>query len=617
MIYRLILPDWAKKQNSTFKKVLEGSFTEDQIKDYNIQGYNVYYFPNYPAKPVSGYIEGINIDTFECVFVDMDLKDGKYKSKDEFLITIGDFGLMPTKVVDSGNGIHVYWYVSDLDVNSYLRLQRRLCRALNTDEAVSKIAQLMRVPNTVNTKNPDDLKLCTVLFEQDNIYTCEQLDKKLPPITLEDEEFCKEHYNMVYNQNSKDLTIDDELPLKFFQLIKKNSEVKTIWGGGSDDRSRDDFRLAHILWANNFTKEEARSVLVNVPKARSRSAAHRINYAENMIDKIWKFEEKGELSDTDISLSQSIKEVLSKGEGAIKGTRFPCWNYIDATKHGFRLSQVIGLVAGSGVGKTAMALNMFMGFVQNNPDYVHFFIPLEQPANEIADRWRSMCGDNTHLHDKVYVLSNYAEDGSFRHLSFDDIKDHIKKFQKVTGKKVGCIVIDHIGALKKQGKNGENQDLMTICHNMKAFAVETNTLLVMQSQTSREKAGIGDIELDKDAAYGTMYFEAYCDYLITMWQPLKRCYNNPKCPTVTSFKFCKIRHKKVSEDAIKEDTRYNLLFDPKTEHMRELTQDEELSFKFFLREAINLRKKDKRSDIVPYESITWTKGSKNGTTDSN
>jgi hypothetical protein len=276
---------------------------------------------------------------------------------------------------------------------------------------------------------------------------------------------------------------------------------------------------------------------------------------------------------------------------------------------------VIGLIAGSGVGKTAMALNAFEGFVHNNPDYDHFYVPLEQPPNEIADRWKTMCGDRTHLHDKVHVISNYADDGSFRHLSFDEIKDYLLKFQKETGRKVGAVVVDHIGALKKKGSDGENQDLMDICHSMKAFAIQTNTLLLMQSQTSREKAGIGDLELNKDAGYGTMYFEAYCDYVLCIWQPLKRCYEEKACPTVTAFKFAKIRHKKQGTDEIQEDVCYRLFFDPTSERLRPLTQDEEKSFAFFLNKATSKRKKDRNTDLVTYTDLSWLKGegAKSGT----
>jgi hypothetical protein len=106
-----------------------------------------------------------------------------------------------------------------------------------------------------------------------------------------------------------------------------------------------------------------------------------------------------------------------------------------------------------------------------------------------------------------------------------------------------------------------------------------------------------------------MYFEAYCDYLITLWQPLKRCHNEPSCPTVTAFKFCKIRHKKANKDVIQEDVPYYLYFNPDTEQMEDMTQDQQISFKFFLPKAKNKRNSDKLQDLVEYQSVPYVKES--------
>lgn len=604
MLIRAILPAWAVEKFPTRPRVIEGEYNESSIQNLNEKHYNIYYLPNHPAiYDPSHVVDGQDVDTFEWVFVDLDMKHGAYESKDSFIEALSDFPLVPSKIVDSGNGVHVYWKVTDLDAMSFLKLQRRLCRALDTDEAVAKIYQLMRYPGYNNTKE-ETPKPCILWGETEHQYSCEDFDKVLPMLSLEDEQYCKNHFDKTY-KSEEDLTVDTKLPVKFGALLRTHAEVKElwsgIWSGTVDDRSKADYRIAHILFASGFSKDEAMSVLVNTAKSLERSPKHRIGYAANIVDKIWTYEL--EPKDQSLLLSMTVKEILQKSGDVLKGKRFPCYHWLDDTYHGFRLGQVIGLVAGSGVGKTAVALNMFMGFVENNPDYEHFFIPLEQPGTEIADRWKTMCGDKEDLYSKVHIISNYDEDGNFRHLSLDEIKEYLLKFQEITGKKIGCVVIDHIGALKKKGSNGENQDLVDICHSMKAFAVQTNTLLVMQSQTNREKAGIGDLELDKDAAYGTMYFEAYCDYLITMWQPLKRCYKNENCPAVTAFKFCKIRHKKKGKDTIQEDVRYMMLFDPETEKLRELTQDEDTQVNFFNVQATNLRKNDKKTSLVTYTSI--------------
>lgn len=600
VLCRMILPDWVLKKNPSKKKVLEGLFTTDQIKILNNEGYNVYSFPNYPKDYESDRIvDGSCIDTFQYVFVDFDLKVGAYKTKEDFLRKIIDIGIWPSKIVDSGNGIHVYWKVLDLDAKSYLRFQRRLIRLFNTDEAVGKLLQLMRLEGTLNTKNKDNQLLCHVLTKDDTVYTSEELNKLLPSISLEDEEYCNRHYDQTFNLNVTE--VSDVLPDRFGKLLSTNQEVKSLWVDPTDDRSKNDYRLGHIMFANGFSRDEAASVLVNSAKALQRAPIHRQTYANNIIDKIWTYE----LSPVREALSNTIREILEKSGDQVKGTPFRCHPRVDNTAHGFRLGQVIGLVAGSGVGKTAFALNLFRWFAQTNPDYHHVFIPLEQPANEIADRWATMSGTDTSLHDKIHVISNYAASGEFRHLSFQNIREYIETLQKEKDIKVGCIVIDHIGALKKKGKDGENQDLMDICHSMKAFAIQTNTLLVMQSQSSREKAGIGDLELNKDAAYGTVYFESYCDYLITLWQPLKRCHSEIACPTVTAFKFCKIRHKKTRQDVIQEDVPYYMYFDSDTEQLRDMTQDQKTSFKFFLPKSINKRRADRKVDLVSYTSVPY------------
>lgn len=606
MICRLIPPDWLKQQGY---KVLEGEFTYDQLVNHNTQGYNIYYFPNCPSGGYPGVsINSSHIDRFCFVFVDYDLKQEVYKDKEHFIETLLTSGLPePTSIVDSGHGIHAYWQVSDLDASSYLSLQRRLMRLLKTDEAVSKICQLMRLPGTINTKNPDEFILCEELSKNNNVYTSEDLDKVLPVLTEVDRQYVESSLQKLNpNLGNSYTSISDQIPLKFAQLVKNNKEVKEIWSGGVDDRSRADYRLAHIMYSNGFTKDEAITVLANSAKAISRSPVHRLSYATNIVDKITLFENSEESGQQKSQLSMSVTDILQKNKGVESGTRFPCNSIVDGTHSGFRLGQVFGLVGGSGVGKTTFALNLFKWFVENNPEYVHFFVSLEQPIEEISDRWALMCGSNTQLHDKVQVLGNYNENGTYRNLSLSDIKEYILEFELSHKVKVGAVVLDHIGILKKSTANGENQGLTEICQSLKSFAIETKTFFVVQSQTNREKAGIGDLELNKDAAFGTTAFEWYCDFLVTIWAPLKRVYDLAPNMTVTAFKFCKIRKKNINKDRIKEDQRYILMFDTNTEHYRLLTQNEMKSFSFFNSQATELRKKDRKTDILEYKSVDWS-----------
>lgn len=595
---RLIAPAWLMEEFPNTRRVLEGEFNANEISKYNKKGYNIYYLPNHPREyNKNTIVDGSHIDSFNYIFIDCDLKDNHYSSKDEFIEAVGLSGIAPSKIVDSGNGVHVYWKVSDLDPKSYLKLSRRAMRLFNTDEAVGQIFQLMRLPGTINTKHKDLHAECIQLYASDIQYTCEELDKILPPLTQEDEIYCNQHYDKTYNIDRNDVNIDDKMPPKFGKLIRDNHEAAGIWSGNSKDRSKDDYRLGHIMFANGFTKEEAASVLVNSAKALSRAPVHRVSYATNIIDKIWTFEEGKELD----KLSPTVRDILSKGEATIKGVRFPCNKIIDDTVYGFRLGQVIGIVGGSGVGKTTLTLNTFLWFAEANPEYHHFFFSLEQPAEEIASRIRTICQGKEGLFDKIHIVSNYGDKDEFKNFSIDSIEEHIKDFTKKSGFKIGAAVVDHIGVLHKSDKHGESEGLIGICKRMKAVAVSCNIMLIMLSQAPREKAGIGDIELNKDAAFGTVFFESFVDYCICMWQPLKRVYSKG-APTVMAFKFAKIRHKKQGQDKIQEDTCYQLYFNSETELLRELTQEEETAAKFYLSQAIFARKLDRKTDITPYQS---------------
>lgn len=599
--YRCIAPDWLVK-SSPVAKVIEG---EDLDIEYlNKSGYNIYWLPNYPSTPVEGNADGTHIDTWEYVYVDMDLKDGAYTSKEEFgVILTATASLKPTYIVDSGNGVHAYWRVTDLNAMDCLRLCRRLVRKFKTDQNVGKLYQLMRAIGTMNTKDESNFKLCSVLFASGAEYTCEDLDKALPRITAEDEAYCKRHYDSTYNIKS-DVKVDDKLPLKFMHMLRSNEEVKKLWAAASDDRSRADFRLTHLLWADGFTRDEALSVLVNCAKAVSRAPHHRINYALQLIEKVYLAETEGE--DVE-SLSYSADEYLDDPEGDLS-TRLNCHPVFEVIDHGFRTTELIGLIGGTGSGKTTLALNYFYHFAQRNPEFIHFFCSLEQPAIEVAKRWDKICKGNRNLHKKIHVIGNYDKDGTYRNLGLKEIEQHIIAKAAKLGKRVGCVVLDHVGILKRPPtKDGGHAGLVDVYHGLKSFAVRTKTLVIAQSQTSREKAGNGDVELDKSSAFGSSVFDWYCDLVLTTWQPLRGVYKEAPEMATSAVRYCKIRHKNLLKDRLKEDELFVLKFDPETELLREMTQAEEGRYSVLLKKATALRNKDKKREPTEYVHIDWAK----------
>lgn len=631
MLFRLIAAEWALESGNITpsNKVVEGDFDIGVLQEYNQKGYNCFFFPNYPSDyslipnhlTLPGrkrWVLAEDINTFEFCFVDLDMKDYQstdpnrshnYATKQAFIDALLACPIVPTSIVDSGGGVHAYWRVTNLDVNSYLRLNRRLCRKFSTDPATCLINQLMRVPGTLNVKRKDDFRPCEVVYSSGKEYDSEMLNSSLPPITPEDEEYCVHAYNTAYNREDIASRVTEEIPNSFLKLCRLNPAISKLFYENNDDRSAADYRLGHLMFEHGIPREDAIAVLCNTLKASTRHKHHRMTYAESIVSKIWVKENK-----VSSDAPKSIKDILAAQGDDDTCERFPCHPIIDATKYGFRLTKVLGLIGGSGNGKSYASFNMMAWFTEYNAnkDYIHLYVTLESTAEEMADIWRTLSAQlkseqpNVDWDSKVYLLGNYNEDGTYRELGLKEVKEHIIKLEKSTGKKVGCVVIDHIGIVKQTQGRGEFDGLIGNCRQMKACAIATNTFWIIQSQTSRAKNSGGDIELDMDAAYGTSNFEFYCDYVMTIWQPLKRVYDRAPHMTVLAFKMAKIRRKSVLEDKIKADVTYGLMFDPKTGRLREMTSDEHTAFEFYNKQAIQLRNKDRKREPAPMKIINWT-----------
>lgn len=613
MLAVYLCPKWLKDKNPSLKTSIQKIFEREEALRYNEMGYNCYIYPNDPKNVVDSekWLTADSFTEFNNLFVDMDLKEGVYKTKEEFYEALVDFPVSPRLVVDSGNGVHAYWPVETVGPLDYLKLQRKLARALKTDVAVCQLKQLMRLPGTTNTKDPGNFKMCEVVFESDDQepLPAKAFDK-IPGLSKEDARYCEEHFDKAFNKAAAETSGLKDLPESFVKLLKEDEYAASLWyRTNGKDRSSNDMALARLLHERDFSKEEAIQVLVNSDKVEDRNDRSKISYAENTVNKVWDAPsnkpkvEQTSIDDYDIfEIAQTVDEILKEKKEEEASKRLACHPAIDNTVHGLRLGQVIGLVGGSGIGKTTLALNMFYWFAERNQDKVHMFFGLEQSRGELAERWDKITKGNSDLNRKVIIVSNHVKNKPSLNLGLDDIERLILDYEKKSGLKVGCVTIDHIGLLKRKPRDTEIQGIMDASVKMKLVAERTQTLIVMQSQASRQKAGEGDIELGKSAAYGSMYFESNCDYLMTLWQPLKRLYSQG-APTVIAFKFCKIRHKNVTRDVIKEDQKYMLYFEPDSDTLTGL-QEADLKHinEWWLGKAAEARGVDVDTDLTPYRS---------------
>lgn len=625
--YRLIKPDWAKPKlangeaNPKFVREFQGpdvregaGFTPEYLREMNQLGYNIYFFPNHPSKDVYAegaiWLAGRMIDTFNYVFVDMDLKDGIYKTKEEFLDVVSRFPLKPTMVVNSGNGIHVYWQMKDLTRDAFVITNLALINHFKTDESVFTVLQLMRLPGYFNTKKHDNFVPAEILkdFSSEKVYSISDMPQEIYNMPQEAVLRGQRHLDKLDGKLTMDLpALDtiDELPDRFLEWIKdpKNKPAYSMFytpAEGGRDRSSADMSLANVLFKAQFNRKEALAVISNTQKALSKGA-NRFSYAESTVNKVYlekfstKFRTVGEL----LTSPTAMKNL---GQ-AMRGT----W-YFDTSVLGYpwRKKEVMGLIAGPGVGKTTVVLKWIKDCIENNPDNddIHVFFSLEMPAAAIAERWRRLVGDNSPLSNRLYVVGNEDEGGNPRNIGLQEIHEDCEELKKCTGKALGMIAIDHIGILSKhidtrkkhtfgilsetEGGWGEVRPLSlnSLATQTKVLAKMLDAFVIVLTQTTKEK-GVGDRPIDKDGAYGISQYENIMDRIITIWQPLMRVQNQTKTRFL-AWQYVKIREKH-KEDKIQTHEPKLLTFDLDTGDLKITTQDEYAEFTRLLPAAIQIQ----------------------------
>ncbi len=636
---RLIKPDWAKptlandEPNPKFIKEFPGpntyegyDFSVEFLTQKNTEGYNVYFFPNHPSRDL--YKEGVislagrHIDTFNYVFVDMDLKDKIYASKEEFLKVVQEFVLKPSMVIDSGNGIHVYWRISDLTRDLYVITQLALINHFNTDPSVFTVLQLMRCPGFLNTKRYNDFVPATIVesLSSGETYSISQIPQelylKLP------QEAVTRGQNHLYKLDGK-LKIDlpdfvnlDELPDKFLLFIDdpKNEVAKNLFYSPKEsegDRSKADWRLANILYFAGFNKKETLSVISNTQKALSKGS-YRYSYAEATIDKIY----TQELNSKFLTVGQMLRtQDLEKNLGQpVKGTY-----YFDYAVLGnpWRKKELLGLIAGTGVGKTSVTLKWMKDAIENNMenDDVYIFFSLEMSASEIVKKWVNLVGEHSKLADRLYVIDKEHKNGEPREIGLQEIVEDVMEIKRLTGKNIGMLAIDHLSLIsrhidvRKKYKFGIESEadagwdnirklsLGTVATQLKPLVKLLDTFIIVLTQTTKEK-GVGDLPISKDGAYGISQYENIMDRIITIWQPLMRIQG--QCRTkFLAWQYAKIRNKHEL-DRIQEQEPKLLTYEMKTGDLNIASLDDFKTFMEFLPKASEAREKVLKKKVDSY-----------------
>lgn len=646
MRFRLIKPIWGKKTLGKKKKpnpefvrqikgldVLEGDerdFSNEFLSQKNEEGYNIYFFPNGSSKrlPEGHWLSGKEVDEFNFVYVDMDLKDRIYKTKEEFIERVKKFPLKPSWALDSGNGIHVYWAIDDADRETFMVIQKMLIKYFDTDTSVWTPLQLMRFPGFYNTKQADNFKLADYVDElmSDQRYSADQFLQALPKLDEKDFTDIERHTAKLEGRDvmvgfEEDML--NELPAKFLKLIEKKPYIGEIFYHPEKthgDRSEADYNLACLLCENDIDREQALAVMLQTKKAQSRTGHSRFTYANDTLDKAY-------LKNTgDAALS--VEELLSNPDpDADLGDLVNGPYFLDRLDSRWRKRQMLGLIAGAGIGKTSFTLKIFKEFIRNNPanEDIFFFFSLEMTRGEILKRWKRIVRNDPTFYKRLYIvdMNFFQKDEEEAGPNLQRIYKIVRDTEKRTGKKVGVVAIDHLDVVegdvdtrikphfnakmskyveKKLGRDIVILNKDGLCQKFKYLAQKLNCFLILQSQTTKEKDGGGDLPIGKNAAFGTSKFEWYCDYVVGVWRPLQRVMDHCKSSGlyVTAFQYNKMREQNPDEDELALGQHYMVKFLPKYEDFVDLTEEEKQTVDELVEKANKLRQVEDKKQSSKY-----------------
>jgi len=175
-----------------------------EILDLNNQGkgYGIFFTVNgfFGGKRVNENLTNIN-----AFFADIDFPDKMNRTpelikqyKQDILMELYDDGIVPTAIVETKNGFHVYWnlvapvYLENLNDEQrqrirvvYRDIEEAILKRFDGDPAAKDIARVLRIPETYHQKdkdNPFQIKL--VHFAPDNVYKFSEIQEfflKDPP----------------------------------------------------------------------------------------------------------------------------------------------------------------------------------------------------------------------------------------------------------------------------------------------------------------------------------------------------------------------------------------------------------------------------------------------------
>lgn len=171
-------------------KLINGLYNEETkriLEQFNKDGYEIFFSVN------EGGTKDSEINKITSVFIDFDAGkdiDNMYfpleyiqEYKQKKLETIHSYLFQPSFIVETRNGLHVYWLVDEgATIEQFRECQSRLIQYFDSDKAIKNPARVMRVPGYHWNKDKKNPFLSVILEQCDCRYNIKDIIKSLPEV---------------------------------------------------------------------------------------------------------------------------------------------------------------------------------------------------------------------------------------------------------------------------------------------------------------------------------------------------------------------------------------------------------------------------------------------------
>ncbi|QVL46987.1 MAG: hypothetical protein KFB96_14695 [Thiocapsa sp.] len=278
-----IVPDGALK-SKTFGLPDALDAATDWAFDQNTQGHNVYFTVNPVKTLVTKKPTKDDIAQAEYAHVDIDpdlsvgYADGRRRLLSETLPRLEAFTPPPSLIIDSGNGLGVFWRLASASHEATEAINKQLIAKFSGDTGTFNIDRLMRLPGTLNyptTKKiskgyPQEPSFARLLSENAGVCSAEALAGALPPAEALSQP------RRAGGRTSEPATSPAALSVEATQqaearlgtMLTQDPILQRRWEGsdsGLNDVSRSglDFSMAALLKGRGFTFSETAHLLTH------------------------------------------------------------------------------------------------------------------------------------------------------------------------------------------------------------------------------------------------------------------------------------------------------------------------------------------------------------------